>query len=128
MRPERDLGALLANLSPQLAEGEYVFVSVDQERLSQLGAQPLATFRETEGISAILARGTADAEQLQYEFVARMIKLGVYSSLDAVGLIAAVSHRLAQAGISVNPVSAYFHDYLFVPSHKAEEAMAALST
>jgi hypothetical protein len=45
------------------------------------------------------------------------------SSLNAVGLIAAIAGRLAHAGISVNAVSAYFHDYLFVPTDKADEAM-----
>ena len=55
-----------------------------------------------------------------------MIKLEVHSSLNAVGFIAAIAGRLAQAGISVNPVSAYFHDYLFVPTNKADEAMRIL--
>ena len=78
-------------------------------------------------MSAIIPRRFADGEGLEYSFVARMIKIGVHSSLDAIGLIAAIAGKLAAAGISVNPVSAYFHDYLFVPAENAHEAMAALA-
>ena len=35
---------------------------------------------------------------------------------------------LADAGISVNPVSAYYHDHLFVPVEKAGQAMQLLAT
>jgi hypothetical protein len=37
-----------------------------------------------------------------------------------------ITTRLAAAGMGVNPVSAYFHDHLFVPAGRAEEAMAVL--
>jgi hypothetical protein len=40
-----------------------------------------------------------------------------------VGFLAAITGRLADAGISVNPVSAFYHDHLFVPEHKADEAL-----
>jgi hypothetical protein len=33
---------------------------------------------------------------------------------------------LADAGISVNAVSAFYHDHLFVPDHRAEEALCLL--
>jgi hypothetical protein len=33
---------------------------------------------------------------------------------------------LASAGISVNPISAYYHDHLFVPSERAEKVMKLL--
>ena len=34
--------------------------------------------------------------------------------------------RLAAAGISVNAVSAFHHDHLFVPEDRAEEALRLL--
>jgi len=114
-------------MNPSLSEEEFVFCSLDEVRLSKLSVRPIATFHETEAISAIVPRQFADDEGLEYSFIARMIKIGVYSSLDAIGLIAAIAGKLAAAGISVNPVSAYFHDYLFVPADKAHEAMAALA-
>lgn len=56
-----------------------------------------------------------------------MISLMAHSSLDAVGFLAAITAKLAAAGISVNPVSAFYHDHLFVPFDKAEMAMNLLS-
>ena len=55
-----------------------------------------------------------------------MITLTVHSALDAVGFLAAITARLAEAGISVNAVSAFHHDHLFVPVDRADEAMALL--
>ena len=34
---------------------------------------------------------------------------------------------LAQADISVNVVSAFYHDHLFIPEHRAVEALQILS-
>jgi hypothetical protein len=55
-----------------------------------------------------------------------MITLRVYSSLNAVGFLAAVTSRLAAHGVSVQPVSAFYHDYLFVPADRALEAIQIL--
>ena len=55
-----------------------------------------------------------------------MITLSVHSSLEAVGFLAAITARLANAGISVNAVSAFHHDHLFVPEHRASEALRLL--
>ena len=44
-------------------------------------------------------------------FASRLITLTVRSSLEAVGLLAAITARLADAGISVNAVSAFHHDH-----------------
>jgi hypothetical protein len=55
-----------------------------------------------------------------------MITLNVHSSLEAVGFMAAISTKLAENGIGVNPVSGYYHDHCFVPLGKANEAMKVL--
>lgn len=55
-----------------------------------------------------------------------MITLTVHSSLEAVGFLAVITRHLAQHSISVNAVSAYHHDHLFVPVHRADEAMRLL--
>jgi hypothetical protein len=52
--------------------------------------------------------------------------LTVHSSLEAVGFLAAITARLAETGISVNVVSAFYHDHLFVPHDRADEALARI--
>ena len=44
----------------------------------------------------------------------------------AVGFLAALLPTLAARGMGVNPVSGFFHDHLFVPADRAEDAMAVL--
>jgi hypothetical protein len=55
-----------------------------------------------------------------------MITLNVHSSLEAVGFMAAVSAKLTEHGIGVNPVSGYHHDHCFVPLGKEQQAMKVL--
>lgn len=56
----------------------------------------------------------------------RGITLTIHSSLDAVGITAAVSTKLAEQGISANVIAAYYHDHIFVQAEKAELAIEAL--
>lgn len=87
------------------------------------------TFRESEGVTLILEQGIAEKHGFtasQYTFVSKMITCDVHSSLEAVGFMAVISRSLADAGIGCNPVSGYYHDHLFVPEDKAEEAVRVL--
>jgi hypothetical protein len=126
MRAETDIRRLLANMQPQLHEGEFVFTTVSPGSFGQLGIQPIGWFREAEGISLSLDRRAAEGAGLRYDFVFRMITLSVHSSLHAVGFLAAVADKLASGGISVNAVAAYHHDHLFVPVDRAGLAMDLL--
>ncbi len=62
----------------------------------------------------------AEKAQLAYESKFNQITLTVHSSLDAVGLTAAVATKLASYGISANVVAAYYHDHIFVQTEKAD--------
>lgn len=126
MAGERELKKLLATMKPELREGDFVFCTVSPETFGKLHIKPVGWFCEAEGITLIVERNTADSTGLKYESVLRMITLSVHSSLEAVGFLAAITNKLASAGISVNPVSAYYHDHLFVRSEKAEIAMRLL--
>ena len=126
MSGETDLRKLLAKMQPELLRGEFVFCSVSPIRFTQLDFHPLGVFREAEGITLIVERSIADDEDLDYTFVARMITLNIHSSLEAVGFLAAITSKLAWAGISVNTISAMYHDHLFVPTDRAEDALALL--
>lgn len=129
MTGETNLAKLLHTMQPQLQADDYVFCTVPADHVVQSAnpqLQPVGWFREAEGLTLILPRSQADAAGLPYEALFRMITLTVHSSLEAVGFLAAIASRLAEQGISVNPVSAYYHDHLFVPAHRTEQAMAIL--
>jgi hypothetical protein len=126
---ELDLDTLLAAMQPTLLEGEFVFCSVPGMGYRDLEAlQPLACYREAEGLSLLLPRPAADLHKLEYESVFRGITLAVHSSLDAVGFTAAVASKLAALDIPANVIAAFYHDHVFVPLEKAERAMACLAT
>ena len=57
----------------------------------------------------------------------KCITLNVHSSLDAIGLTAAVSTKLTQSNISANVVAANYHDHVFIASKDAEKALAELN-
>ncbi len=126
MPGETNLQRLLADMQPELLESEFVFCSVSPEEFEHLRIHPIGWFREAEGITLVIERNVADDKGLDYEFVSRMITLNIHSSLEAVGLLAAITSKLAAAGISVNTISAYYHDHLFVPTDRASAAMMLL--
>ncbi len=55
------------------------------------------------------------------------LTLTVQSSLDAVGLTAVVSARLADVGIPCNVLAGYHHDHLLVPVDRVDDAISALA-
>lgn len=117
---------LLKLMSPKLQDGEYVFCTVNGRLADYVHLEPLGCFNESEGLTLILLVGVADREKLKYEGQFKQITLTVHSSLEAVGLTAAISEKLASYNISANVVAAYFHDHIFVPSEKASKALLAL--
>lgn len=126
MPGEQHLNILLKTMRPELVKGEFVFCCVSPEQIERLSVNPVCQFREREGITLILPRKQAEALQLDSLYVSRMITLTVQSSLEAVGFLAAITTKLAAHDISVNAVSAYYHDHLFVPVDKAEMALRLL--
>lgn len=127
MSGETDLGLLIESLEPELQAGRFVFVTVAPQDPHPTGASPILTFREAEGVTLILLQEEADRAGLQSHFPCRWITLKVLSSLQAVGFLAAITECLANAGISVNAVSAFHHDHLFVPEDRADEAIRLLA-
>lgn len=125
MTGETSLSLLLRNLSARLNPGDYVFCSLPDHSLPT-GLVPLGSFREQEGLTVILEQQDAQRLGLAFGYVAAWITLDVHSSLAAVGLTAAFSQALAEAGISCNVIAGYYHDHLFVARDDAERALAAL--
>ena len=115
-------------MSPVLIEGDYVFCTIKDSKYGDYTeTRPIASFAETEGLTLVLLKKTAESFGLSYEGVFRCITLGVHSSLEAVGLTAAVAGDLAAHGIAANVIAAYFHDHVFVPSELADRAIDILS-
>jgi len=125
MSGETDLTQLLSNVHPIHNQGDYVFVKVD-DTFEINFADVLGTFKEKEGTTLILEKEKADLLNLKYDYVAAWISLSVHSSLEAVGLTAAISKELADADISCNVVAAYYHDHIFVGKKDVEKAMRIL--
>ena len=126
MSGECDLAKLLQNMKPEMPEDVFVFCSIPNGQTIPATLNPVHIFREREGTTIVVEREKAESAALPYQFASRLITLTVHSSLEAVGFLAAVTSRLAQAGISANAVSAFYHDHLFVPEHRADEALQLL--
>lgn len=120
----RDAREMVAGMTPSLKPGEYVFCAAGDRDWAAL--EPLAMFREAEGVSLILQRDAAEAAGFPTDAPMALITLEVYSALDGVGLTAAVAAALAQAGIACNMVAALHHDHVFVPAGRACEAVEIL--
>lgn len=126
MTGELNLKTLLRDMKPVMQEGIFVFCTIVKDGPIPASINPVLTFRETEGTTVVIPREEAERAGLSYQFASCLITLSVHSALDAVGFLAAVTARLAEAGISVNAVSAFYHDHLFVPHHMADEALCLL--
>ncbi|WP_146442202.1 ACT domain-containing protein [Vibrio kanaloae] len=121
-----DLDILLKSMSPELIEGNYVFCTVKGVQSDYFQLNPIATFREKEGLTLVLKESVATKFQLDFDGVFSLITLSVHSSLEAVGLTAAFTTKLGSYGISANVIAGYYHDHIFVQKDKAETAMKAL--
>lgn len=126
MSGELDIAALFDGLKATLADGVYVFVTL-KDRDVPAGLAPRMLFQEAEGTTLIVLREVALAHGLKHEFACRMITLDVHSSLEAVGFIARIATELAKEGMGVNPVAGFYHDHLFVPLGREQDALDVLA-
>ena len=124
--PVTDLPTLLRTLAPVLHVDEWVFCWFAADDARAHADAALASVREDGGVSLVLPRERARAHGLPDAPAFRCLTLTVHSSLEAVGLTAAVATALAARGIAANVVAGARHDHLFVPAARADEALAAL--
>ena len=125
MSGEKNLTKLLASLTAKVDPDTYVFATTTSKVPADL--KPRMIFEEAEGTTLITTLEQARAHNLSYEYESRMITLDIHSSLEAVGFMAVIATRLAARGLSVNPVSAFYHDHIFVPAERADDAMSELA-
>lgn len=120
-----NLAVLLSSMEPALHAGVYAYCVVPHGAdISALS--PVATVSESEGLTLILSEEQAINAGLSVLLRAAWITLTVHSDLQAVGLTAAFAVALGRAGISCNVVAGAFHDHIFVPVERAQQALAAL--
>ena len=111
---ETDLKRLLAGLAPAVDARRFSFVLATGVTLD---SNAFALIREEEATT--LVRVDLEGEWAR-------ITLTVHSSLSSVGLTAAVAAALAERRIPSNVIAATFHDHLFVPWNRRDEALGAL--
>lgn len=127
MTGEKDLGRLLESMNPERCDTDYVFCSIKEPMENACQYKPWAVIREAEGITLIVTRKTAEKNGWPVTTVFNRITLNIHSSLDAVGLTAAVSARLAENRISANMIAGYYHDHIFVQKEKSLDAVRILN-
>lgn len=122
---ETDLTTMLRSLSVSVRPGTYTLVTVDEP--VELGGGVAAVLTEDEGTTVVVSVGEARQRGWPVDFEGAWLTLDVHSALEAVGLTAAVSTALGEAGIPANMLAGFFHDHILVPADRVDEAVACLA-
>ena len=120
-----NLAVLLRSMEPALHAGCFAYCVVPHGTDASALA-PVVSVAEAEGLTLVVPEARAIEAGLTVLFRAAWITLTVHSDLQAVGLTAAFSRALGDAGISCNVVAGAFHDHVFVPVDQARRALDAL--
>jgi hypothetical protein len=127
MSGEKNQIRLQQMMAPDLRPETYVYCTFPDQRLP-IELNPICTFREDEGLTAIVEKSQAVRANVKHIFEAKLITLTVHSSLEAIGFLALISTHLAKAGIPCNAVAAFHHDHLFIPVDRANDAFSLLES
>lgn len=117
-----NLHEILASLHPVVRPGLFAVISSP----TALNVPADAQIVEGEGTTLVVSQQVADERALAYDGLYAWITLQVHTSLEAVGVTAAVATALARVGISCNVLAGYYHDHLLVPAASADEAIDVL--
>lgn len=118
-----DFDTALVSLNPKTG-GKYVYC--DATYLPN-DIEPFALIVEAEGPCALIPLEQARAHNLKYSHeILTRISLGITTSVKLSGITGTVARHLASSLIPCNVISGMRHDHLFVPSHRADDAMTYL--
>lgn len=87
-----------------------------------------AVIEEAEGTTVIVALAEAERRGWPIGLRAAWLTVQAHTSLDGIGLTAALSSVLADRSIACNVVAGYHHDHLLVPLDRVDEAIEALES
>jgi hypothetical protein len=122
---ETDLDIMLATLGVQRRPGVFAYIAVEVPTPGLVAAAH-AMVKEGRLTTIVLPVDAAARAGQAADHQFAWLTLTVQSSLDAVGLTAVVSARLAEAGVPCNVLAGYHHDHLLVPVDRVDDAIAAL--
>lgn len=119
---------MISGMTPEPQPGVFVFIiTCNPAHIAALAPHAISTFREAEGHSMIVPVDVAEQAGFGTASPMACITLSVYSSLEGVGLTAAVSAALGAEQIPCNMVAAFHHDHVFVPAEMCERAVQVLT-
>ncbi len=120
---------MISGMTPVIRPDIYIFATMtDPDLITEFSSKAISTFKEDEGVSMLIPLDLAKETNLAVDHPMCCITLNVYSSLEGVGLTAAVASALGENGIACNMVAAFHHDHVFVPSEMGDRAMEVLMT
>jgi len=123
---EMDLAKMLASIKIERRAELVTVVSLPEP--VALGDGVHAVLTEVEGTTVIATLDEAERRGWPANFVAVWLTVQVHSSLEAVGLTAAMSRALTERQIPCNVLAGFYHDHLLVPVDRADEAVATLES
>ena len=122
-----DRDEMIREMNPVVVPGTFVYATVEGVESVPDGVVIYSTVVEPEGVSIVVS--SDDARQIGIIDPVELgwITLTVNSSLEGVGLTAAVSGALANGGIACNVVAGHHHDHLLVPIDQLDRSVELLS-
>jgi uncharacterized protein len=123
---ETDLATILSSL--RIERRDEPVTVVHRDGPVDLGPGVMAVVLEDEGATVVVTVEEAEGRGWPTGFRAAWLTVAVHSSLEAVGLTAALADVLASRGIPCNVLAGWFHDHLLVPLDRADEAVRSLES
>ena len=123
---ETDLDLMLATLAVQRRPGVFTYIAVEVPTTGLIAAAH-TVIKEGRLTTIVLPVEAAERAGQKPTGQFAWLTLTVQSSLDAVGLTAAISARLTAVDISCNVLAGYHHDHVLVPLDRIDDAIAALT-
>jgi hypothetical protein len=123
---ETDLDTMLATLDVQRRPGVFAYIAVEVPTPGLVAAAH-ALVKEGRLTTIVLPVDAAERAGQSTAVQFAWLTLTVQSSLDAVGLTAAISARLTEVGIPCNVLAGFHHDHLLVPVDRVDDAITAIA-